>query len=129
MTNPSKARPARMELGALLPPEVAAVVVPRCEAAVAALEHVRDGFFVPAMITEHGLLGVRATGEGGALGWDEATARYVRINRNSTHAFVNQSEPDGQSETFALFAAHDAQFSPLLAELLAQMVDILGGVR
>jgi hypothetical protein len=58
MTSPQKARRTLAHLQTALPEAVARVVMPRCEAAVSALEQVRDGFFLPGMVTEEGLAGV-----------------------------------------------------------------------
>ncbi len=117
MTSPRKARRALIDLQATLPDAVARVVLPRCEAAVGALEQVRDGFFLPDMVTEHGLAGVPGMTPGQVLGWDKATVQYLRIDRNSAHSFLNELEPDAEALKFGLFAAHDARLSPLLADL------------
>ncbi len=117
MTTPSKARKAVDQLRSTLPAAVATVVLPRCEAAVVALEQVREGFFLPGMVREHGLVGVPGITGNQVLGWDKATPQYLRIDRNSAHSFLNELEPDAEPHKFAVFAAHDAQLSPLLADL------------
>ena len=116
MTTPSNARKALDQLRSILPAAVATVVLPRCEAAVVALEQVREGFF-GGMVSEHGLLGVPGITGNQVLGWDKATPQYLRIDRNSAHSFLKELEPDGKPHKFAVFAAHDAQLSPLLADL------------
>ena len=115
MTTPSKARAALDGLRADLPANVAEAVLPRCESAVEALERVRDGFFLPGMATAQGLTGV--PGVGGPLGWDRATAEYLRIDRNSAHSFVNELDAVTKPRKFAVFSAHDGRLSPHLADL------------
>ena len=117
MTTPGEARHALEQLRRALPAAVAKVVLPRCEAAVVALGQVREGFFLCDMVTERGLVGVPGISGDQVLGWDKATAQYLRIDRNSAHSFLTELEPDAEPHKFAVFAAHDGQLSPLLADL------------
>lgn len=116
MTTPSKARAALDRLRVDLPADFAAVVLPRCESAVEALEGVKDGFFLPGVATPQGLLGLPGN-EKQALGWDKAIPAYLRIDRNSAHSFVNELDPVAEPNKFTIFAAHDGRLSPHLADL------------
>ncbi len=116
MTTPSKARTALDQLRVDLPADVAAVVLPRCESAVKALEGVKDGFFLAGVATPHGLAGLPGS-EKQTLGWDKVIPAYLRIDRNSAHSFVNELDPVTEPHKFAIFAAHDGRLSPHLADL------------
>jgi hypothetical protein len=116
MTTPSSARATLERLRSELPSDVAEVALPRCEAAVRALEGVKDGFFLPGVATVEGLKGVPGLGAS-VLGWDKATRDYLRIDRNSAHSFVNELDPVTQPRKFAIFSAHDGRLSPHLADL------------
>lgn len=108
---PRQARKALDEVVAVLPPGAAAVVLPRCERAVRALDDVRQGFFVKERIKD----GTLSFGTGQTIGIDKAIAQWLRLARNSHHGFgqIARDKPDA----VALLAAHDGTVPPELSDI------------
>jgi hypothetical protein len=84
-----KARRRWDHLRAALPPEALAVVAPRVEDALAALEHVQRGF-LPERLGRDGLHCRRDNGSEETIALDRAAGRYLWLLRNAIHGFHAQ---------------------------------------
>ena len=97
-----------VHLRLILPGEVAALVMPRCEAAVDALGSMQHGF-APSTCAA-GLVSMPRR----AVPADVAVARYLRKIRNGSHGLVSDMEDD---ETRRILAMHDGAIPPEVSDL------------
>jgi hypothetical protein len=97
-----------------LPAALQRLLLPRCRAAVDALNALRTGFFVQAR--HQGEVGLQLTydGKSQTLSWDRATAQYLRLVRNGGHSFRECLADPFQR---ALFSSHTGDMPPELADL------------
>ena len=96
-----------------MPDDVASVVMPRCERAVAALKALQDGF--SRHRTSDG--GVASTGRDGqpeTLSLEKATSLYLRMVRNAGHSLQREVT---RPRSVSLLASHDGQIPPAVSDL------------
>jgi hypothetical protein len=102
------------KLRPVLPPEAVAVVAPRVEDALAALEHVQRGF-LPERLGADGLRCRRADGSEETVALDRAAGRYLWLLRNATHGFHAQVE---KAHLRSLLFAHTGELHRQLPDLV-----------
>ena len=109
------AKKALAEAEAEMDAGTGSVLLPRARAAIAALEEVQKGFFLPSKISGSG---VRLPGKGGEMvvPFDTAAAQYLRVLRNSVHGFGGRGGTGGERNR-ALLAAHDGHIPADLPDL------------
>ena len=96
-----------------LPPDAQAVLLPRCEAAVAALREVVAGF--AATSAPDGKIRLPRKGGGeDMLAIDRAGAEFLRLTRNASHSYRERVR---DPRDVALLAAHRTEIPETLADL------------
>jgi hypothetical protein len=106
MCNLSFARKTLDNLRADMPGDVAAVLLPAAERAVASLEVLQHGFFLQRQIGADKVEFADKDGTVQALDPVDAVAEYIRVLRNATHGHGSNRE-DRKLSTDALLAHHD----------------------
>jgi hypothetical protein len=109
-----KARRRWDNLRMALPPEAVALVAPRVEDALAALEHVQRGF-LPERRAADGLRCRRADGSEETVALDRAAGRYLWLLRNATHGFHGQVT---KAHLRSLLFAHTGELHRRLPDLV-----------
>lgn len=94
-------------------PEIQAVLLPRADAAVTALEALQAEFFLPSRVEGTSLVRPDQKGIETAVPLATAASEWLRVIRNSQHGY--DKTPSAQDR--ALLAAHTGQISPHLADL------------
>ena len=109
----SCAQRALDEVTGLVGAEAGRVLLPRARQAVTALRRLQDGFFAPSRLRDGGLLVPRRDGTETVISLEKAASAYLRVLRNSGHAFGGRSQPvDG-----VLLTAHDGDVPVDLPDL------------
>jgi len=91
-----------------LPRAVGPVLLPRAEAAVAALRELQDGFFLPSRKTPTGLRVPRKDGHEETISRNRAAALWLRGLRNAGHGFTpDPSHRDDEDRRAVLLTAHN----------------------
>lgn len=100
-----------------------APAIPKCEAAVVALDHVRQGFFLHERTSDQGLRVRDKHGNDVELSWENAVSSYLRVLRNSRHSFRDRiTDPRARS----LLAAHTGAIPAALPDLaLLHVMDMM----
>lgn len=93
MSELSYAQRALDEVTCLLSPETGRVLLPRARQAVAALEQLQNGFFVPSRLQDGGLRVPDRRGVERVMSLEKAAAAYLRVLRNGGHAFGGRPAP------------------------------------
>ena len=101
------------QLEADLPAEAAWILLPRCRAAVDAMEQVQHGFHTDR-ISDDQLITVDRNGDEIRISLANAASRLVRAVRNSGHAMRNEL---GKPATLALFSGHNGELDADLSDL------------
>jgi hypothetical protein len=114
----TKARQALSEIEGAMDESCGDVLLPRANAAIAALDEFQKGFFLPSRIVETGL---RVPGKYGdeVISLERATREYLRILRNAGHSFRDNSKGDTyrKDRARALLASHTGYIPPKLPDL------------
>jgi hypothetical protein len=100
-------------LRTVLPPHAQAVLLPRCETAVAALREVTQGFSDAASPDGKILLPTKS-GRLEPLGLDRAAAELLHLTRNAAHSYRERVRDE---RDVALLAAHRADLPETLSDL------------
>lgn len=93
------------DLRDVLPADVAAVLLPRAERAVAALRHLQHGFFLPSRVSGASIQLPLRAGLEQPVPLASAAAQWLRVLRNAGHGFV--SKPAKKARDDVLLMAHD----------------------
>ena len=96
------------DLEAEIPAAAHPVLMPAARRAVAALQHVQDGFFLQKQLGTDYVTFVESDGTVAQLPPDEAAAEYIRVLRNATHGHGANRE-ENKPRTDALLANHDGR--------------------
>ncbi|MCW2900859.1 MAG: hypothetical protein JWO67_3124 [Streptosporangiaceae bacterium] len=105
LVRPSRAAKALRRLEQDLGPSIAAVALPACRRAVTAMDAVKDGFIRTSRhYTPNGLADLPGKTGPVTKTWDEATALYLRRDRNSAHSFLGLEDWEK-----ALVFSHDGR--------------------
>ncbi|MEV8439412.1 hypothetical protein AB0425_18720 [Actinosynnema sp. NPDC051121] len=105
------------ELRVKLPVDVASVLLPRCESAVAALKRVQDGFFLPSRLSGDLIRYPSGKRVKESLhSKEDAAAAYLREMRNAKHGFSGNNDA-GRLRADALIASHDGYLPAHLPDL------------
>jgi hypothetical protein len=116
LSSAAKARKQLDELERVMPAGVQEVVLPRCRAAVAALEEMRAGFWVPSTMTNRGVAIPRPAGGNFELTFDTAVSRVLRMIRNGHHGYVSEKfHADFEDRTMLMI--HDGEIPAALPDL------------
>ena len=116
ITNLSKARARVDELEAVMPPDVQRVLMPRCRAAVEALDELRGGFWVPSSRTATGIRVSNLTGSDPEIPYGRAATMAMRLIRNGHHGYVSVKF-QAESANRALLTLHDGRIPEALPDL------------
>jgi len=115
LTSAARARTELVELEAAMPSAVQRVLIPRCRAAVDALDAVQDGFWIPESRTPSG---VRLTGLANekVITNSSATTMALRLIRNGHHGYVSNKFHSSSSDR-AMLTLHDGRIPDALPDL------------
>lgn len=113
LTSPRVNRLLLDKLGGQMTPEIRAVLLPRAEAAVVALEGLQADFFLSSRVQGTGLMRPDQKGVETVVPLATAASEWLRVIRNSQHGYDHT--PSAQDR--ALLAAHTGRISPHLADL------------
>ena len=97
----------------VMPEGVRAVLLPRAARAVAALEKIQEGFFLPSRLTPTGLLRPDGKGVETEVPLATAASEWLHVIRNSQHGYDKTPSPRDR----ALLAAHSGAIPIDLADL------------
>jgi hypothetical protein len=115
LTSPKRVREDVESLKRRLPPDVAQIIIPRCERAAAALEKLRDeGFYLNERVTEAGLRVRNKQGRWETISLDTAVADYINLIRDAGHALGKKMRDPGE---LSLFVAHNGIIPPETADV------------
>lgn len=103
------------DLRAVLPENVAAVLLPRAERAVGALRDLQGGFFLPSRVSGGTILLPGRSGGDQPVPLEAAAASWLRVLRNAGHGFG--SKPANKARDDVLLMAHDGSVPPDLPDL------------
>lgn len=103
------------DLLGVLPADVAAVLLPRAERAVAALRELQDGFFLPSRVTGTTIRLPDRSGVDHPVPLEFAAASWLRVLRNAGHGFG--SKPAKKARDDILLTAHDGTVPADLPDL------------
>lgn len=101
------------DLRVQIPEELHPILLPRADAASAALRDVQDGFFMRSRLTKEGLIRPDTSGVETEVPLAAAAKEWIRLLRNSQHAYDKTPTPQDR----ALLAAHNGVIPPRLPEL------------
>lgn len=97
----------------LLPAGPAQVVLPRCEAAVEALDNFQESFH-PGRLVNGSISVTNKDGTPGTLEKDKATYRYIRLVRNAGHGFRKALD---DPVSLSLLTAHEGNLPAAMSDL------------
>jgi hypothetical protein len=104
------------EITDILEPAAGRVLLPRARAAVAALEQVQSGFFMPSRLSHGGLRVPEKNGAEKVITLERAVAAYLRILRNAGHGFGGR-QGGARLREEAILMAHNGDIPVDLPEL------------
>lgn len=111
------ARGVLKDLQSALSADVGAVMLPRAERAVAALQQLQDGFFLPSRVSGGNIrLPDRNSAWGRSVPLESAAALWLRVLRNAGHGFGSRSS-GAKARDDALLVAHDGSVPTDLPDL------------
>lgn len=113
LTSPRENRMLLEKLRGRMTPAIQAVLLPRADAAITALEALQTDFFLPSRVEGTSLVRPDQKGVETAVPLATAASEWLRVIRNSQHGY--DKTPSAQDR--ALLAAHTGQISPHLADL------------
>lgn len=96
--------------------DVARVLMPAAERAVAALAQVQEGFFLARQLGRGVVEFTDVDGNPSSLSLEAAAAEYIRVLRNATHGH-GSNRKESKLQTDALLAHHNGQLGHDLAQL------------
>jgi len=124
-TGAAAARKQLARLEADMPAAVQRVLLPRCRAAIEALEAMQHGFWVPSSITSDGVLVPTDAGLSETMTKDRAVGAVLRMIRNGHHGFVSAGFK-ARPRDRALLTLHDGKIPDALPDLaFFQLVRLL----
>lgn len=109
------ARSALTEIESVLDSAEGRVLLPRARAAIAGLEKLQRGFFLPSRLVAGGLRVPDKRGNENVVSLDKAAAAYLRVLRNAGHAFG--SRPGQQARDEILLMSHSGDLPDDLPDL------------
>jgi hypothetical protein len=115
MTTLTKAKTVLTELERDLGSDIAGVLLPRCRAAVGALEHLQGGFFLPSRVVADRLQFIDKKGRPASMSLEEAASSYLRVLRNAKHTFHSRGSVATRDE--AVLMSHDGHLPRELPDL------------
>lgn len=91
------------------------MLLPRAERAVAALQQLQDGFFLPSRVSSRSIRLPDSNGVDRAVPLESAAASWLRVLRNAGHGFGSRPKVKARDE--ALLVAHDGSVPTDLPDL------------
>lgn len=100
----TRARKTLDRLDALLPADVAAVLLPSARRAVQALQDCQGGFIPSGWVSGGQVTVPHKSGQPRTLSLEEATGQYLRILRNAGHGYSGQNDSDRRRDEVLLMS-------------------------
>ncbi len=118
MCEVATAEGALAEVMEVLDDGAASVLIPRAQLGRDALEKVQEGFFLPSRVNDAGVRVPNRDGTERVMSRAAAAAQYLRVLRNSGHAFGSSGRrQSGQARDQALLISHNGNLPHDLPDL------------
>lgn len=112
--DPQRAQKVLSRLEREVPGSVDKIMLDRCRRALSSLAEIQDGFFVRERIKDRQIDLVNDKGQTQPYGLGKAAASYLRLVRNSSHSFINDSKKPFH---LSLLASHTGDIPSSVSDL------------